>query len=412
MRIDKVAHTSQPWRIHEIADDFELEDAWALPTPGGPGELPRVVSTIFDGPDDPLVVRVLSAVRFKLGGLLGLDRESAGFGGSAEPVRQALPADLRDTKPNPDLDLHPFQFVYQTGDEFAVELANRTVHLVAHFGWVRSDDGGYHAQLAVLVKPNGLLGRAYLAAIKPIRLAVVYPAWLRGIARSWERTDPEYRALPPGQRKVDGFPRFGTHLHRPPPEIPPNPAIRITGAIGDPVTVARTDLDDLPQVRRTADFHCVAGWSATGLRWEGVSFPHFYRTLIEPRLAPGTAVTHLVFRGWDRIGAIVCLEDALADDVLIATGLDGQPLTPAHGAPMRLVSPSQYGFNSIKHLRTIEIHTSRPRDDHPYTVLTRGHPRARVWWEERHEWFPAAVMRPIYRPLIRPITRISARGVK
>jgi len=216
--------------------------------------------------------------------------------------------------------------------------------------------------------------------------------------------------LPPGQRKVDGFPRFGTHLHHPPPAVPPNPTLTVTGAIRAPLTVALTELDSLPRVERVADFHCVAGWSATGLRWEGVPFATFYRILIQPRLAPATTVTHIVSRGWDGYSCVILLEDALADDVLVASRLDGQPLSPAHGAPLRLVSPSQYGFVSTKHLRTIEVHTRKPREEHPYTVITRSHPRARVWHEERHPWFPAAAVRPVYRSLIRPIARLSARG--
>ena len=215
--------------------------------------------------------------------------------------------------------------------------------------------------------------------------------------------------LPPGQREAEGFPRFGTHLHRPPPAIPPDPAITVTGAIRSPLSLR---LDGLPRVDRVADFHCVAGWSATGLRWEGVAFATFYRTLIEPELTPAATVTHLVFRGWDGYSSTVLLRDALAEDVLIATHLDGQPLSPAHGAPVRLVSPSQYGFISTKHLRTIEVHTRKPREDHPYAVLIRSHPRARVWQEERHPWFPTVAVRPFYRSLIRPIARLSARGTR
>ncbi len=218
--------------------------------------------------------------------------------------------------------------------------------------------------------------------------------------------------LPPGQRRVDGFPRFGTHLHHPPPAIPPNPVIDVTGAIRGPLTVALAELDGLPRVERVADFHCVAGWSARGLRWEGVAFATFYRMLIEPQLTPAVTVTHVVFRGRDGYRSVVLLEDALAEDVMVATRLDGHPLSPAHGAPVRLVSPSQYGFISTKHLCAIEVHTRKPRGDHPYTVLTRSHPRARVWKEERHPWFPAAAVRPVYRCLIRPIARLSARGVR
>ncbi len=218
--------------------------------------------------------------------------------------------------------------------------------------------------------------------------------------------------LPPGQRRVDGFPRFGTHLHRPPPVTPPDPAIEVTGALRAPLTIALAELAGLPRVERVADFHCVAGWSARGLRWEGVAFAILYRLLIEPRLTPAVKVTHLGFRGWDGYRSVVWLADALAEDVLVATGLDGHPLSPAHGAPVRLVSPSQYGFISTKHLCGIEVQTSKPRDDHPYTVLTRSHPRARVWKEERHPWFPAAAVRPVYRSLIRPIARLSARGIR
>lgn len=219
-----------------------------------------------------------------------------------------------------------------------------------------------------------------------------------------------FSGLPPGQRKVAGFPRFGTHLHSPPPTIPPNPTIDVTGPIAAPLTVALPDLERLPRVERVEDFHCVSGWSATRLRWGGVPFDTFYHRLIEPRLTTGATVTHLGFRGLDGYRSIVRIDDALAEDVLIATHLDGQPLSPAHGAPVRLVSPSQYGFVSTKHLCTIELHTTRPRDDHPYSVLTRSHPRARVWREERHPWFPTAVVRPVYRTLIRPIAWLCSRG--
>ena len=43
MRLPTTAHTSRPWRIHELTGDFQLEDVWALPTPGGPDDFPRLV---------------------------------------------------------------------------------------------------------------------------------------------------------------------------------------------------------------------------------------------------------------------------------------------------------------------------------------------------------------------------------
>jgi len=223
--------------------------------------------------------------------------------------------------------------------------------------------------------------------------------------------------LPPGQRAVDRFPRFGTHFHRPPPEVPADPVIRIDGAVKEPFDVSLAELATLPRRELTADFHCVAGWSATDLRWEGVAFETFYRTIIEPRLPPDTAVTHIVFGGLDGYRSIVAIEDALADDVLIAEHLDGQPLDSDHGAPVRLVSPSQYGFMSTKHLCLIELHTSEPAAAyHPSPLMQFGlqlvkpHRRARVWHEERHRYLPARLLRPVYRQLIPAIRRLSAKG--
>ncbi|MFF2396403.1 molybdopterin-dependent oxidoreductase [Nocardia sp. NPDC058114] len=215
--------------------------------------------------------------------------------------------------------------------------------------------------------------------------------------------------LPPGQRAIDGFPRFGTHLHHPPPPIPANPVIEIGGPLTEPLTLTPADLAELPRVQVRADFHCVAGWSATDLRWAGVPFATLYRTRVEPLLAPGSSISHVVFEGLDGYRSVALLADAMADDVLIADRLDGQPLTSDHGAPIRLVSPGQYGFVNTKHLCRIEFHTAQPVDPDKWSPLA-GHRRARVWAEERHRYLPGRVVRPIYHALIGPIRRMSARG--
>lgn len=221
--------------------------------------------------------------------------------------------------------------------------------------------------------------------------------------------------LPPGQRRVDGFPRFGTHLWRPAPTVPESPVIKVRGAVEGPFEIPLSELAELPRRELTADFHCVAGWSATDLHWEGVAFDTVYRTYIEPALPPATTVTHLVFRGLDGYGAVIQLEDALADDVLLAERLDGRPLDSDHGAPVRLVSPQQYGYLNTKHLSRIEVFTSVPKGiEQPLSRLTLRmlgrHPRARVWHEERSPDLPAWVLRPVYRTLIPPMMRLCARG--
>ena len=101
-------------------------------------------------------------------------------------LRDRLPADLRQTALRAEFDALPFSPLYVTDDEMAAEIANRTVHGIMHMGWVREGTGGYRGQMAVYVKPNGLLGEGYLAAIKPFRHLIVYPAMLRDIGRRWE----------------------------------------------------------------------------------------------------------------------------------------------------------------------------------------------------------------------------------
>lgn len=218
--------------------------------------------------------------------------------------------------------------------------------------------------------------------------------------------------LPPGQRRIGHFPRFGTHLGRPAPTVPVDPVIEVRGAVTEAFEVPLATLATLPRRELHADFHCVAGWSATDLRWEGVPFGSFYRRIIAPALEPGSVVTHVVFGGLDGYRSVVTIDDALSDDVLIAEHLDDRPLDADHGAPARLVSPRQYGYMSTKHLCRIDVRTTKPRDPKGslITLLFKSHPRARVWEEERHGAFPTRAVRPFYRALMRPLLYLCARG--
>jgi Protein of unknown function (DUF2867) len=187
MRLPDTAHTTRPWRIHELSPDFRVEDVWALQTPGGHDDFRLLVEGMAGGDpthDSSHVVRALWTIRWRLGALLGWDGPDAGVAGRVPSLRERLPADLRGS-PGPSFGALPFRPLYLTDDEFAAEIANQTMHGVLHLGWVPDDAGTYHGRMTVLVKPNGLLGRAYLAAIKPIRHLIVYPLMLRRIERRW-----------------------------------------------------------------------------------------------------------------------------------------------------------------------------------------------------------------------------------
>jgi DMSO/TMAO reductase YedYZ molybdopterin-dependent catalytic subunit len=254
-------------------------------------------------------------------------------------------------------------------------------------------------------------------ASNPRRLPLPRHRSVRGVSTDAPRRDV---VLPPGQRAVEGFPRFGTHLNLPAPQFLEDPAIEIGGTVREAVSVPLARLEELPRCEITADFHCVSGWSATGLRWEGVSFSSFYRQFAGPAVASDRVITHLVFQGLDGYRVVVSTEDALADDVLIADRLNGRPLTADHGGPVRLVSPSQYGYVSAKHLTRVELWTEEPGENYGYAhplgrVVMRGplfqrHPRGRVWQEERHRYLPAWMLRAAYAPLRLPIRWLSARG--
>ena len=113
-------------------------------------------------------------------------------------------------------------------------------------------------------------------------------------------------------------------------------------------------------------------------------------------------------------GHVGAPDDALGGDVLIADRLDGGPLPIEHGGPWRLVSASQYGYKSVKHLCRIELHSREPSDRHTRSIsglaLTAlgEHPRARVWQEESHRYVPARSVRWAYGSLAHPSCTRSA----
>jgi hypothetical protein len=183
-RLPNSAHASRSWRIHEITADFRLEDVWALPAHGEESDFPALVQGFAAG--DPSqgswLARALWTIRWKVGGLLGWDQAETGLGERVPTLRQRLPEDLLDA-PGPDFDTLPFTSLYLIEDEFAAEIANRTMHGVMHLSWVADGTGAYRGQMAVLVKPNGLLGTIYMAAIRPFRYLIVYPAAMRQIER-------------------------------------------------------------------------------------------------------------------------------------------------------------------------------------------------------------------------------------
>ncbi len=158
-RLPDSEHTARPWRIHEIAPDFRLEDVWALPAHGELSDFPALVQGFVTS--EPLrgywLARALWTIRFKLGELFGWDEAEAGLGARVPRLRERLPEDLLDAR-GPDFDFLPFTSLYLIEDEFAAEIANRTMHGIMHLSVVPDGAGRYRGQMAVLVKPKGSSG--------------------------------------------------------------------------------------------------------------------------------------------------------------------------------------------------------------------------------------------------------------
>jgi hypothetical protein len=191
MRLSNSEHESHAWRIGEVAPDFRLEDAWALPAQGGIEDfatLLEVMASLDPAGAQSRAMRALFSIRWRVGGWLGWDdapRALAIPDDTETTLSARLPEDLRDTATGVALRSTSFTPLYRTDVEWAAELSNRTVHAVMHLAWIEKGGGLYQGQMGVYVKPRGRFGSAYMAVIAPFRHRVVYPALMREIELAW-----------------------------------------------------------------------------------------------------------------------------------------------------------------------------------------------------------------------------------
>ena len=220
-----------------------------------------------------------------------------------------------------------------------------------------------------------------------------------------------HTSLPPGQYAIENFPRFG--LPRFANRFPADPArvrVRIGGDVRNPVTV-EGELEHLARAELCADFHCVTTWTRRAVPWGGFRFSDFYRRIVVPLAGPDDAAVFVVLYGQDGYRSSLPLHDLLAPDVLLADRLDGQALSIAHGAPLRLVAPAHYGYKSVKHVSRIEFRRNSA-GYRPSGLRFMAHPRARVAHEERGRWVPGWLLRYLYRLLVHPTARRFERALQ
>jgi DMSO/TMAO reductase YedYZ molybdopterin-dependent catalytic subunit len=125
---------------------------------------------------------------------------------------------------------------------------------------------------------------------------------------------------------------------------------RVWGEVETPLQLTREELRELPATEITTDIHCVTRWSRFDAGFRGVHWRELAQ-LVQPKPEARFVLAHAE-QGFTANVPLEALED---DDTLIAYEADGEPLTPDHGWPLRLVVPSRYFWKSAKWLRGLEL---------------------------------------------------------
>jgi DMSO/TMAO reductase YedYZ molybdopterin-dependent catalytic subunit len=184
--------------------------------------------------------------------------------------------------------------------------------------------------------------------------------------------------LPPGQHVP---PKLPVLHYGPVPRFDPRTwDLRICGAT-DCGREQRWNWDEvsaLPHGEVVADLHCVTRFTVPGNRWAGVAAAEVLR-----RVPPADSVTHVMIWAAYGYSANVRIADFAADTTLLASHLDGMPLTSEHGYPLRLVVPSLYAWKSVKWVRAIEYLTGNRRG---FWEERGYHNTADPWREQRYSY--------------------------
>ena len=202
--------------------------------------------------------------------------------------------------------------------------------------------------------------------------------------RDEEKRIIEEGRLPPGQALTQKFPVL--HYGPVPKFDPATWDLKAFGAVEEEARWTWDEFNELPRSSLKMDIHCVTRWSKFDTEWEGVSL----KTLVdEGFIKPKREANFLLQHAEYGFTVNVPLEVAYADNFLLATHFDGQPLTPDHGYPLRGVVghipgrqelEDPYFWKGAKWLRGLEFRTE---DKLGFWEQAGYHNRANVWQEER-----------------------------
>lgn len=168
------------------------------------------------------------------------------------------------------------------------------------------------------------------------------------------------KKIPPGQTFREDLVVYD--IAPVPPVDLQNFRLRVFGRVRQPREFSWEEIQGLPRIQVRADFHCVEGWSVPDLVWEGVP-----ASAILYLVQPEPEVQWVLAHSLEGYTTNIPFSYFARPDTLLAFSLNGKPLPPEHGWPLRLVVPSLYAWKSAKYLTALEF----------LTELKRG------YWEER-----------------------------
>ncbi len=211
-------------------------------------------------------------------------------------------------------------------------------------------------------------------------------SWLRSRSDDEGAPWPFRRALQFNEKVAKSY-FSGDHQIREFPRSVADPDTRVNGNLGlessfdpaswslslDHVGASRSsltlaDLRTLPRVEQTTQLNCIEGWTAI-VHWTGVRFKDFTERYAPESLKAAYVQMHTpdeqYYVGLD-------MASALHPQTLLCYEMNNQPLTLAHGAPLRLVIPVKYGVKNLKRIGSIIYSNERPND---------------YWSEQGYDWY-------------------------
>ena len=186
------------------------------------------------------------------------------------------------------------------------------------------------------------------------------------------RADDE--RLPPGQHLVKNWPVLDLGVQ---PQIRLDTwRLELRGLVENQLTLSWKSFLALDQSRKVSDIHCVTTWSRYDNAWQGVAT----RDLLDKAM-PRADATHVLLTSYDGYTTNLPLMDFAAEDAMLATHWEGEPISAEHGGPMRLVVPHLYFWKSAKWLRRIEFLDS---DQAGFWERNGYHMYGDPWTEQRY----------------------------